>query len=203
MGTAENSNRSDRAGEMAQNRDAKKIEPEAIFLQASQFHLAFRALWDWKPNHPSGAKAMHTPAAVLSAFTSELMLKTLVCIETGRVPKGHHLLNLFNDLSANTRERITELWDSYATMHADRWVEIDVAVGSPVARDLPTALRRASKTFELARYYYEEAEDFQFYLGALPDMLGRVAFELRPDWKERARQSFDSINAAANEGGGE
>jgi hypothetical protein len=168
------------------------IKPEALFIHSIYFRAAVRALLEWKPYHPSATQAI--PVAVLSAFTSELLLKTLVCIETVRVPKGHHLLQLFNALSASTRKRITEMWDDYAVTHAHQWAELDALIGSPVPRDLPTALSRGSKTFELARYSYEDAEDFQFYMGAFPDMLGRVAFELRPDWPGKV---FESLYGAA------
>jgi hypothetical protein len=89
------------------------------------------------------------------------------------------------------------MWDDYAITHADRRPEIESIIGSPVARDLPTALRLGSKTFELARYYYEEQEEFVFYIGALPDMLGKACFELRPDWAKHAAQAFE----ARGEGG--
>jgi HEPN domain-containing protein len=177
---------------MAQRKE-KKIEPDAIFLEAVKFHTASRTLQEWKPWHPSGVRAMDMPFAILNAFSSELFLKALICIETGHIPRGHHLLSLFNALSAKTRKRITEMWDAYAITHADRWPEIEAIIGSPVARDLPTALRLGSKTFELARYYYEGREEFQFYIGALPYMLGRVAFELKPDWSKHAAQTFDSM----------
>jgi HEPN domain-containing protein len=138
----------------------RKVDPEAIFLQAIEFHIAFRALQEWKPGHPkpghpSREGAMDKPAAVINAFSSELLLKTLICIETGHIPRGHHMLSLFNTLSPKTRKRITERWDAYAIEYADRWPEIEARIGCPVARDLPTALRLGSKTFELVRYYYE------------------------------------------------
>jgi hypothetical protein len=176
-------------------RRAAKIAPEAIFLQGISFHTAFRHLYyDWKPWHPSGKYAVNTPACVLSAFASELFFKTIVVVETGRVPKGHNLLVLFNQMSAATQKRVTELWDQYAIEHANRWVEIEEGMGGlPVARDLPTALKRGGRAFELARYSYERREEFQFYLGALPEMLKRVIFELRPDWKAYAAKGYDDL----------
>jgi hypothetical protein len=177
---------------MAQRSQKKKIEPEAIFLLGLHFHIASCVLADvvaeWKPS-----RAMHMPASVINAFSSELLLKTLVCIETGRIPKGHNLLGLFNALNAKTRKQITEMWDDYAITHAGRWPEIESIIGSPIARDLPTALRLGSKTFELARYYYEEREDFVFYIGALPYMLVKACFELKPNWRKHAAQGFDGM----------
>jgi HEPN domain-containing protein len=172
----------------------KNVDQEEIFLHAVSFHLAFQVLHEWKPPHPSGMRALYRPASVLSAFTSELFLKVLICIETGHVPDGHHLLSLFNRLSVPTRKRIEELWDAYAIKYADKWIEIELGLGMPVARDLQTALKLASKTFELARYYYERREEFQFYLGALPDMLKLVVFELRPDWASRAEAHWKELH---------
>ena len=172
----------------------KKVDPGEIFLHAVSFHLAFRVLSEWKSPHPSGTRALYVPGSVVSAFTNELFLKVLICIETGHVPDGHHLLSLFNRLSESTRNRIEELWNAYAVKYADRWIEIDLLAGTPVARDLQTALKVASKTFELARYHYERKEAFQFYLGALPDMLKQVVFELRPDWARIAESNWRKLH---------
>jgi len=176
------------------DRRKQEVEPEEIFLHAVSFHIAFRFLhYDWKPSHTAGKYAVNTPAAVLSAFTCELFLKTLVLIETGRIPKNHHLLILFNSLKPATQKRIEELWDEYAVRYAYKWIEIERGIGVPISRDLRIALKLGSKTFELARYAYERGEEFQFYLGALPDMLKKVAFELRPDWKTHVAKGFDDL----------
>jgi hypothetical protein len=165
-------------GTASSKRNRKSITPEAIFVHAVRFHAALRVLREHKPTHLIGPRMLDLPVAVINALCIELFLKALVCIETGRNPKGHHLLNLFTALSVKTRNRIIQLWDGYAAMHAHRWVEFDTLFGKPVPRDLPTALLLGSRTFELARYYYEEAEEFVFYIGILPDMLAKVAFEL-------------------------
>jgi hypothetical protein len=71
---------------MAQRKE--KIEPEAIFLQAVNFHIASRTLQEWKPWHPSGARVMDMPGAVINAFSSELFLKALICIERATSREG-------------------------------------------------------------------------------------------------------------------
>jgi hypothetical protein len=182
-----------RANRRTASLKAKSIKPEAIFVHAVSFHTALQTLRAHKLPGLGHQRLLDVPAAVIGAFCIELLLKVLICIETGRNPKGHHLLHLFNSLSVKTRNRITKMWDGYATMHAHRWIEFDTQFGAPVPRDLPTALLVGSKTFELARYYYEEAGEFVFYIGILPDMLGTVAFELRPDWKMNAAKSYDAL----------
>src|SRR4051794_25675035 len=131
-------------------RRTQKILPEDIFEHAMSFRIAFKHLhYGWKPPHPAAKNAVVTPSAVLSAFTSELLLKTLVLIETSRVPKTHELFTLFNSLSPKTRNRIEALWNSYAKEHEHRWVEFTEMFGAPVARDLPSALRAGSRRSSL------------------------------------------------------
>jgi hypothetical protein len=178
-----------------QDRRKGKIEPEAIFEHAMAFQTACQHLrYTWRPRHPAGNSAVVMPFSVLSAFSCELLFKTLLVIETGRLPSHtHELLALFNRLSPKTQARIEEKWNKYATDHAHRWIEIDEARGRPVARDLRGALKAGNKTFELTRYAYEHREEFCFYLGALPEMLFKVVFELRPDWKGYVAASFDNL----------
>ena len=179
------------------NRRTGKIEPEKIFHHAVSFYGAQKVLLrsiDVAIGSPE-AQSLMIPTATLSAFTCELFLKCLICIERGYAPDGHNLRDLFDLLSGKTRKRIQDRWDDYAKKYEHRWVERERLTG-PIARDLPSALSAGSKAFELLRYMHEEGEGFQFYIGALPDMLVRVAFELRPDW---AKAADDALNAASGE----
>src|SRR5262245_36741778 len=65
------------------------------------FHLALQALMKKKT-----ARNWWHRYCVLAAFTIELMFKCLICIEQGGSPRGHDLLELFDKLSAPTRERL-------------------------------------------------------------------------------------------------
>ena len=49
---------------------------------------------------------------VLSAFASELYLKCLLRLETGKVPQTHNLKALFRDLSPALRKQLEELWEA-------------------------------------------------------------------------------------------
>jgi hypothetical protein len=169
-----------------------KTAPERIFLHAASFREAQRVLVNSVRSDTVEAHALAMPSAVISAFTSELLIKCLVCIETGHTPQGHNLLTLFRLLSSKTQKHVEELWDNYALAHQGRWIEFERVVG-PLPRDLHSALAAGSKTFELARYVYEEREEFMFYVGALPDMLVRVVFELKPDWLKTAEDAWNEL----------
>ena len=95
------------------DRRSGKIEPEAIFEHAMAFQTACEHLrYTWEPWHPAGGSAVVMPFSVLSAFSSELLFKTMLVIETGRLPSHtHELLALFNRLSPKTQARIEEKWN--------------------------------------------------------------------------------------------
>jgi HEPN domain-containing protein len=156
------------------------VSPENIFAQADGFHRALKLLMENSPNDQRRA-ALVPPVCVLAAFTIELMLKGLICIERGGAPpRGHDLLALFVELSAPTRKRLEAMWTDYVRLPRDRVL---------IAREpeLRLALAAGRKAFEQVRYFYENhKEDFVFDLCDLPDMLVKVAFELRPDWAGRA-----------------
>jgi hypothetical protein len=93
------------------------------------------------------------------------------------------LLDLFNLLSAPTRERLEAMWTNYVQHHPDRAALKQVGV--TIEPELTSALAAGRKGFEVIRYWYEDPkEDCAFYLTALPNMLFMVAFELRPDWAQ-------------------
>jgi hypothetical protein len=137
------------------------------------------------------ARAMTAPVGVLSAFACELFLKCLVCVERGDQPHGHDLLALFNLLSAQTRERLSEMWASHAQKYQDKVQEFSAMHGLTFETELVAALKTGRRAFDLIRYRHEErGEEFAFYLGALPYMLRNRAFELRPDWAEQAKKAW-------------
>lgn len=82
------------------------IDPLQIFMHALGFHVAENALGSLTlaPNTQLGAQVVQ-PTMVLSAFTTELFLKCLICLETNLTPQGHHLFELFEQLSPQRRTR--------------------------------------------------------------------------------------------------
>ncbi len=54
--------------------------------------------------------------------------------------------------------------------------------------DLPTALTMGSKAFEKIRYSYEGiSDDVQYYLQDLPQLLGYLILQMKPEWKALRR----------------
>jgi hypothetical protein len=167
----------------------QSIDALHIFKQADCFYQALAVLCNAQPTNIQLGVMLGEPVMVIGAFTIELFLKCLVCIETGEVPRIHHLRHLFDKLSLSTRERIQRTWDNDIAVHRDtEWDQIEVAAGRKAARDLPGALAAASKSFERLRYSYEgNTADVQYFLQDLPQLLGRVVFELKPEWKGEMR----------------
>ena len=168
------------------------MAPESIFLQAVSFHEAQKLLLEQVPDHYSvRARALAPPVCVLAAFTSELLLKCLICIEGGYPPRTHDLLALFKMLSNPTRKRLKEMWADHIRFYGAKADEFKKATGITFEPDVLLALAAGRKAFDLIRYQHEgRNEEYSFYLGALPDMLKRIAFELRPDWAKHAEKQW-------------
>jgi hypothetical protein len=164
-----------------------KIDPANIYLQARGFFEAYSILSNDEKlkADPAAMVSVGNAAMVLSAFTSELLLKCLLCIEAGTAPRDHHLKRLFDALTPKLRERIEFLWDStVVAVRAPQWDSIDSRITEKIERNLPRALERGSLAFERLRYSYEggEALDIRWSLGDLPTVLGTTVLELKPDW---------------------
>jgi HEPN domain-containing protein len=159
---------------------------ERIFLQAIRFHHAQKLVMESSPNDQR--EALVQPVCVLAAFTIELLLKCLIRIEGGTPPRDHDLLELFNLLSASTRERLEAMWRHYVQSQRAETTEPFEQIGTTIEPELTSALAAGRKGFEVVRYWHEEPqEDCVFYLTELPNMLFEVAFELRPDWAQPPR----------------
>jgi hypothetical protein len=153
----------------------------AVFGQARRFRFAdahLRAI-----DNPVLFEAMGTVCLTLSAFSSELYLKSLLCIETGRIYPGHNLKNLYRNLSLPTRRRIRQLWGVYWDSQTPRWKKLSDLMGHPPPDgDLDAALDTAGHAFEAFRYAFEGGLP-DFFLGEFPAILDQVALELRPEWR--------------------
>jgi HEPN domain-containing protein len=158
-------------------------EPERIFQQALSLLMAQQILKEKKTDDHDEAVALGMTAALLQAFTIELLLKCLIRIEGRDPPPIHDLLCLFNQLSAPTRERLAAMWRDYVQSQPAETTAPFERIGVRIEPELTAALAAGRRAFQRIRYWHEEpGEDFVFYLGALPKMLKSVAFDLRPDW---------------------
>ena len=138
------------------------------------------------------ALEMSQATMVLAAFNCELFLKCLICMETGLVPPGHDLDELYEQLSPETRARCEEMWDTEVVpLRNPMWtkMEADVGKGEKLMRDLPSAIKAGRRAFEKMRYSYEpKSKGSQFYISDLPHLLYLVILEKKPEWARLQRK---------------
>jgi HEPN domain-containing protein len=159
-------------------------EPKRILQQAAGFYMVEQLLMAKEPANRNEAVGLAMTTCLLQAFTSELMLKCLIRIEGGSPRRIHDLLELFNLLSAPTRERLEAMWTDYVQRYPDQ-AEAFKQVRVTLEPELTSALAAGRNAFELIRYWHEDPdEEYVFYHGPSPRMLFLVAFDLRPDWAE-------------------
>jgi hypothetical protein len=166
----------------------KDIDPLQIYMHAFAFHVSENALGSitLTPNVQLAAQVVE-PTMVLSAFTTELFLKCLVCLETSLTPQGHHLFELFEQITSATQAKIIHLWDTQIVPHRDpewKFIESKKYHGdAKFSRDLPGALSDSSRAFEQIRYSYEpNSRQSDFNIIDLPRVLRRVILEMKPEW---------------------
>lgn len=159
------------------------VPPIQIYNQANNFYLANIRLRG--NDHPfEHLKAFAGPSLVLCAFSAELFLKCIECIETGSFNKGHNLKNLFHRLSKPTQRRIEELWDADAERNAGARELIKEKFGEEIPPDLDWALASGARGFEELRYSFDPANaKSKFFLSELPRMLRDVTLEMKPEWR--------------------
>lgn len=163
----------------------KQIEPAKIFEHADCFLQSLAVLRAVHPENIHIAVTLAEPLTVLSALTTELFLKCLICIETGGTPRGHNLKRLFDQLSVATRTRIQNLWDSgVAARRSKQWDDFERFWHLETPHDLPSALAKGGPAFESHRYSYEEnTEGVYYYVGDLPALLEGLILEMKPEFE--------------------
>ena len=173
----------DRIGGMIRH-SQMPLDPALIFMQADGFSSAY-ALMVAERIDPKLAGKIAAPAIVMSALASELFLKCLVCLETGKAPRGHYLKQLFDGVSIERRRLITAIWDGdIVPLRSPSWDQMKLHFGEDIPRALPDALSAANQAFEKVRYSYEdELDGLRFILGDLPWVLKRVILQMCPDWR--------------------
>jgi len=88
----------------------ERADPLQFFIHAGRFEYAC----DYLALEASISKKtlLSLTINVISAFTSELYLKTLLLIHTSSAPHGHDLSNLFRNLPMHIRKNIDRRWDA-------------------------------------------------------------------------------------------
>jgi hypothetical protein len=160
------------------NCKTKTADPSKLMDHALRFHHTVRFMRS-KSTDATWVGVLALPAMVLSAFTSELFLKALVCLDTGSIPQGHHLDRLFRMLALDTRKAIKAGWDAYTPSQENTYRALEAELGRPIPRDLGSALRAGSRSFIELRYMYEGTPKSEFHILDLPEILHRVIIARR------------------------
>lgn len=162
-------------------------------MHALGFHVAENALGmlTMNPNAQLGGQVVQA-SMVLSAFTTELFLKCILCIETTLTPQGHELFELFKQLKSPTKAKIIHLWDTQVVPAREpQWKFLEnsrFAGAQKFKRDLPGALSASNRAFEKLRYGYEPgSQDAEFNIGDLPRILHRIILRMKPKWASLGR----------------
>jgi hypothetical protein len=176
------------------------VKPVDIFMQAEGVLQACGILSeDRVKDNPHLAGSVGYSIIILSAFASELYFKCLICMETGKVPHGHHLKHLFDKQSSATQTKIEKLWnDLVVPMRDSYWTQVETAVaGKKIPRDLRGALTTGNQAFEKVRYIYEGSAGITFFLGDLPNILRHIILEIKPEWG-RLRRRYQELPTSPN-----
>src|SRR5690349_15022045 len=106
-------------------------------MQADGFYIAYNILSSEElMEQQEIMSSVGQSVIVLTAFCIQLFLKCLVCIETGKVPRGQHLKHLHDQPSIPTRKKIEFYWDTEAVPHHDSmWKKIEGNMGITSPRD--------------------------------------------------------------------
>jgi hypothetical protein len=123
---------------------------------------------------------------VLSVFATELYLKCLLYLETGKVPQTHNLKTLFDGLGLETRQRLQELWDNDLRRPVRQKVIAHIRTlpdGKKLRLDLPSVFKLGANAFVELRYFYEREQSF-FLLSDFHNLLRTVILE-RMRWWDR------------------
>jgi hypothetical protein len=175
-----------------------KLDPHQMYLHAWQFMTASE-LVNSKENGAAywQAAELGNPCIVLSAFASEIMLKTLITLEGATFGDTHRLDKLFKIVSNSNRKKLSDRWDSRLKSGIGNLFDaIEKDTNIPIPRDLPSVLKGSSDSFRLVRYIYE-GHTITFHIWEFPRMVSELILESKPGWnaydKTKARQPILAI----------
>ncbi len=175
-----------------------QIDPQKIFEHAECFYQSWAVLHTMFVENVSAknhyaAVTLAEPVTVVGALTTELFLKCLLCIETGKMSRDHDLKKLFDMLSTETRIRIKNSWEIAAVRRSEEWDRIE-KLGLKMPRDLPSALAKGSEAFNRIRYSYEgNTEGVHWYLEDLPALLEKQILEMKPGYEVYCRKPLSLL----------
>ncbi|NOJ43374.1 hypothetical protein [Bradyrhizobium australiense] len=164
--------------------DKPPFDPLRIYIQAERFLFADEKLRSREVLiSPKIGAYVVLPSIVMAAFSVELYIKCLICLQGDPVPRGHHLKNLFDRLNGKTQKELAALWsadngsrDAFRTMLPAKW-------HNSISDDVRQALSDGSRAFEELRYAYEGEPTCRFYIDTMPRMLRHIIWQRRLDWR--------------------
>jgi hypothetical protein len=142
----------------------KSPDPLKIFVNAERFRIADLTLRS--SQYQNVAVAVAGPALVLSAFASELYLKSLICIETGKAVFGHELQPLFKKLSGVSQKNIEDRWNAFVARPERQriFAALKALSGETIPTDLDWSLQNGGDGFVELRYIHETDTGPRFLL---------------------------------------
>jgi len=123
------------------------------------------------------------PSNVLSAFASELFLKSLLILDGNPSLDVHNLGTLYKRLHNKKKDRLSAIWDETKEERERYLPSVETTTGAKLPRDLRGALKECGDAFTMIRYHYEDPSRSKFYLSELPRILHRYILEIKPEWE--------------------
>lgn len=126
------------------------------------------------------------PHIVLYAFAIELYFKCIITIESGD-PWGHSLLELFNQLSTSSKDRIGVLYQS--NLDSDDNIAGIKSIAPDYKFGLIDCITESSDTFVKWRYHYEDQTIRAVHAGTPHARIAArgLILELKAEWEPLAR----------------
>ena len=168
----------------------KDLDPLKIFRHAVGFHQSYKRLIDTvlkdspPESRPQEMGIISLPAMAISAFSSELYFKCLLCLERNDVPGDHNLKRLFEALQVRTRQELDDLWDIHIRRPENKILIEQMRhepKGEEIQLDLRYALNVGANSFMELRYFYEKEQSY-FLILDLPNLIRVVILKRIPTW---------------------
>jgi HEPN domain-containing protein len=156
------------------------IDASDVFETANQFRRAAKLLTDaYVRGDDYGLMA---PLAATTAFTAELLLKTLLHRDSVTPPQTHDLQKLFRKLRPVHAQKVKEVFAD----EKEKWPYIPkIEAAAPHMRfEVDQILAATKDAFENWRYPYEEKKRLYFGLEEFCNSLVTYILELEPGWTE-------------------
>lgn len=158
-------------------------DPRKVYHHGIRFLVADHEIRRTSVGNKTLTEWVMLPAIVLSAFASELFLKSLIIIEGKHPPDSHNLHTLFKRLHNKNKDGIVARWDKNVTLRENEFKKNEVTLGIKIPRDLRSALVDCGDAFERMRYLYEDPINAKFYIIDFAQIVQEQILQLKPDWR--------------------